>query len=158
MAQKAPRPVPEGMSTVTPVLIFNGNCRQAIDFYKKAFRAELQGEIYPSPDGKSVWHAMMKIGDSNIMLGDSMPEKYEKGPENNTTVNIWLYVEDCDAMYSNARQQGAEVTLEMNDMFWGDRMGQLKDPYGHSWTIATAKYIYTPEEMQKKQEEMMSSM
>jgi len=158
MAQKAPKAVPDGMYTVTPTLIFNGNCREAIAYYQKALKAELVGDIYPTPDGKAIWHAMIKIGNSNIMLCDAMPGGWEKGPEKSTSVGIWLYLEDCDALFNNAVKAGGEVVMPPMDMFWGDRMGKFKDPYGHSWTFATTKWIYTPEESKQKQDEMMSQM
>lgn len=158
MAQKAPSSVPQGMHTVTPHFWFNGNCREAINYYQKALKAELIGQIFPTPDGQGVWHAMMKIGDSTIMMADAQPGGWEKGPENNSTMSLWLYVDDCDTLFNNAVKNGWEIKMPITDAFWGDRMGQLKDPFGHCWTIATYMWIYTPEEMQQKQEEMMSQM
>ena len=158
MAKKATTKVPEGMYTVTPQLCFNGNCREAIEFYKKAFNAELIGNIAESPDGKSVWHAMIKIGNSHIMMGDAMPGGYETGPKGTSTVGIWLYVEDCDAWFDRAVKAGAEPAMPPMDAFWGDRMGKLKDPFGHSWDIASHDWDYTPEEIQQKQEEFLASM
>lgn len=158
MAQKAPSPVPTGMNTLTPHYWYNGNCRKAIDFYTKTFKAELMGEIIPTPDGTGVWHAMLKIGNSTIMMADATPSGWEKGPETGTTISTWLYVEDCDTFFNTAVKNGCEVTMPMMDAFWGDRMGQFKDQFGHCWTVATNKWIYTPEEMQQKQEEMMAQM
>jgi uncharacterized glyoxalase superfamily protein PhnB len=158
MAQKAPKPVPDGMHTVTPHLWFNGNCRDAVEFYKKALGAEVIGQIVPSPDGKGVWHAMVKIGDSTLMLADARAGSWEKGPDKNSTMSIWLYVEDCDAVFNNALKNGCQVIFPMADMFWGDRTGKLKDPYGHCWAVATFKWIYTPQEMKQKELEMMAKM
>lgn len=158
MAQKAPSSIPEGMHSVTPSMWFNGNCRQAIEHYKKALKAELLGDIVPSPDGKAVWHAMIKIGNSTIMVADAMPDSWEKGPVGSTSVGLWVYTDNCDDLYNNAVKHGCEIVMPMADMFWGDRMGKLKDPYGHTWVIAANQWIYTPEEMQEKQNEMMANM
>ena len=156
MAQKAPTSIPKGMYSITPSLWFNGNCKEAIDFYKKAFKAEVQGEIAWSPDGKSVWHAMIKIGNSNIMLADAMPDSWEKGPEKSSTAGLWLYTDNCDDVFNTAVKSGSSVIMPVGDMFWGDRMGKLKDPYGHTWAIATNQWIYTPEEVNKKMEEFLA--
>jgi uncharacterized glyoxalase superfamily protein PhnB len=156
MAQKATSAIPQGMHTITPSLWFNGNCRKAIDFYQKTFQAELIGQIFPTPDGTGVWHAMMKIGNSTIMMADAQTGGWERGPEKNTTMSLWLYVDDCDLLFNNSVKNGCEIKIPLMDAFWGDRMGQVKDQFGHCWTIATYKWIYTPEEMQQKQEEMLA--
>jgi PhnB protein len=101
---------------------------------------------------------MMKIGDSTLMLADARRGGWEKGPDTNSTMSIWLYVEDCDTIYNNALKNGCQVIFPMADMFWGDRTGKLKDPYGHCWAIATFKWIYTPGEMKEKELEMMAKM
>lgn len=155
--KKALKPVPEGMHNITPELWFNGNCAEAIDFYKKAFNAQLAGEVHYSPDGKSVMHAMLRIGDSNIMMADAWPGGWEKGPVDGATAALFLYVEDCDALYNQALGAGCEMMYEMMDAFWGDRMGKVKDPFGHCWSIATAKWEMTPEEIQKGQDEWFRS-
>ena len=158
MPTKAPRPVPEGMHTVTPHLWFTGNCREAVEFYQKAFGAEATSPVVPSPDGKSVMHAMIKIGDSNLMMADAWPGLAEQGPQGATTIGLFLYVADCDALYERATRAGCEVIDAIGDMFWGDRMGKVKDPFGHVWAIATHKWLYTPEEMQKGQDEWQASL
>ena len=129
--------VPEGMPTLTPHLHFNGKARDAVEWYQNALGAQLQTDIVPAPDGKSVMHAMLKVGNSPFMAADVWPG-WEKGPEQSTTVGMWVYVEDCDALWERAiNAAGAEVLMPMSDMFWGDRMGKLKDPFGHTWSIAT---------------------
>ena len=158
MSKKADKPIPEGMNTATVQLWFNGNCIQAVDFYKRAFNAKQIGEIAKGPDGNTVMHAMIKIGDSNIMLADVWPGRYESGPKGTATASIYLYVEDCDKLYNQAKKAGCEVVDEMMDAFWGDRTGTVKDPYGHCWSIATLKWMFTPEEMAKGQEDWMKSM
>ena len=157
MAQSAPKPVPDGMHTITPQLWFNGNCNEALEFYKKAFRAEQTGNVVHAPDGRYIWHAMLKIGDSYIMLADTMPGSWEKGPQRGTTLSLWLYVNNCDDLFNNAVNSGCEVVFPMDDMFWGDRTGKVKDPFGHCWAIASQRWIYTQEEVKEKLDEAIAS-
>jgi uncharacterized glyoxalase superfamily protein PhnB len=146
------------MNTVTTHLFFNGNCAEAIDFYQKAFGAELTSPAVKGPDGKSVMHALLKIGNSHVMMADAWPGMSEQGPKGSTTAGLFLYVADCDRAFDRATKAGCEAIFPMADMFWGDRMGKVKDPYGHCWAIATHKWIMTPEEMQRGQQEWLKSM
>lgn len=157
MATPAKSPIPEGMHTITPSLWFNGNCKDAIAFYQKAFNAELMGPIAFDDSGEGVMHAMMRIGNSPMMLADAWTDDSEKGPEAFTTVGMWIYTEDCDALFSVAEQAGCEEIMPMMDCFWGDRMGKLKDPFGHCWAIATHKMIFTKEEIYQGMKEMEHS-
>lgn len=145
MPTPAPNPVPEGMSTVTPHLWFNGNCGEAVAFYQRALDAHLLGDVVPGPDG-GVWHAMFSIGGSNMMAADHEGD-HEGGPTDRTTVGLFLYVEDCDAWFERAVDAGCEVIDPLEDMFWGDRVGKVKDPYGHVWAFATHKLLVSDEEM-----------
>jgi PhnB protein len=151
-------PIPPGFRTVTPHLVLRG-AGKAIDFYKKAFGAE---EIMrmPGPDGKSVMHGEIKIGDSIVMLADEFPGTPLSAPEKlgGTTVSLMLYVKDCDAVFNQAVAAGAKVSMPLMDMFWGDRYGQLTDPFGHIWAIATHKEDVLPEEMAKRGAEAMKKM
>ena len=97
MPEKAPQPVPEGMHTVTIHLWFDGNCKDAIDFYQKAFGAELVGPPVPTPDGKGIMHAMLKLGDSNIMMADANPGQWEQGPKDNATAGMWCDIKQAVA-------------------------------------------------------------
>jgi PhnB protein len=146
------------MNTITASLWFSGNCKQALEFYQKAFGAELMGEAAPMPDGSGIMHAMMRLGNSHLMMADAWPGFWEQGPKDYATTGLWLYVEDSDALYNKAVKAGCEVLEEIMDAFWGDRMGKVKDPFGHTWAIATHKWIFTPEEMQKGQEEWLASL
>ncbi len=152
MAHKAKKPVPEGLSSLTTQLWFNGNCREAIEFYKKALGAKVAGGIDVMPDGR-VMHARLKIGDSNVFCADTMGSEHSKGPEHYVTASFYLYVKDCDAVFNRAKDAGCEVLMPLEDMFWGDRSGELKDPFGHIWDIATNKLVLSPEEMKKAGEE-----
>ena len=158
MPEKAANPIPEGMLNVTAHLWFNGNCNQAIELYQKAFGAELAAPAVPTPDGKGVLHALLKLGDSRLMMADAWPGNFEQGPQDSTTVGLFLYVEDCDAVFKRATEAGLETVAEMADMFWGDRMGKVRDTFGHTWAIATFKWAMTPEEIQKGQAEWLASM
>jgi PhnB protein len=150
-------PIPQGLHTVTPHLVIKGAAK-AIDFYKKAFGAE---EIVrmPAPDGNLVMHAQLKIGDSMIMLADEFPQGgCNKSPASagSTTVVLHLYVQDADAVFNKATAAGAKVIMPLMDMFWGDRYGQVSDPFGHVWSIATHKEDLTPQEMAKRQKEFFA--
>ena len=98
----APKPVPEGMNTLTTHLWFSGRCGQAVEFYQKALGAELAGPVVPYPDGQGVMHAMLKLGNSHFMLADAAPGGWEKGPETYATAGLFAYVEDCDALFQRA--------------------------------------------------------
>jgi uncharacterized glyoxalase superfamily protein PhnB len=154
MPTKATTPVPQGMNTVTPYLVFTGNCSQALEFYQKALGAQLTYQADKTPDGK-VMHAMLKIGDSNIMLSDTWQPR-EKATGLNS--NLWLYVEDADLFFNRAVDAGCTVSMKMEDAFWGDRLGQVQDPFGHTWNFATRKWILTPEEMKKPVEKWLNSV
>ena len=147
------KPIPEGAHTVTPHLICAG-AADAIEFYKKAFNAT---EFFrmPGPKGGTM-HAEIRIGDSNVMLMDEMPECGGLGPKSlkGSPVTLHLYVEDVDAFVARAVGAGAKITMPITDMFWGDRYGQLEDPFGHKWSVATHTRDVGPEEMQKAIQQM----
>jgi PhnB protein len=152
---KATKAVPDGYHTVTPTLTLD-NCAQAIDWYKEALGATERARAV-GPDGK-IMHAEIIIGDSIIMVSD--PMMGFKGPKaiGGSPASMWLYVEDCDALYNRAVKAGAEVLPgmgQMQDQFWGDRSGSVIDPFGYKWTFATHKEDVTPEEMKRRQDEWM---
>jgi PhnB protein len=142
-----PAPIPNGMHTVTPHLVCAGGA-DAIDFYKRAFNAEEMMRL-PGQNGK-LMHGCIRIGDSLVMLADEYPEWGSFGPNSlkGTTVTIHLYVEDADKQFNQAIAAGCTVHMPMADMFWGDRYGIVKDPYGHLWAIATHIRDVSPEEIQ----------
>ncbi len=128
--------IPEGMHSLTPHLVCRG-AAAAIEFYGRAFGA-IELFRLPGPDGRLI-HACVRIGDSQLFLVDEMPEHGALGPQalNGTPVTLHLQVEDADAAFARAVQAGATVSMPLADMFWGDRYGQLVDPFGHHWSIAT---------------------
>jgi PhnB protein len=142
------KPVPEGYHTVTPYLSVKG-AAAAIDYYKKAFGAV---ELYRLPMGDRVGHAEIRIGDSTLMLADEFPEMGSRSPESygGSPVGMAIYTEDCDAMFQRALAAGGTETRPMQDQFYGDRSGQLKDPFGHLWTVCTHKEDVSPEEMKRR--------
>ena len=148
MAKPAPKPIPEGMHSLTPHLVCAG-AADAIDFYKRAFDATEQARM-PGPDGK-LMHAAVKIGDSTLMLVDENPQWGALGPKalKGSPVTIHLYVPDVDATVAQAVAAGARVTMPVADMFWGDRYGQLEDPFGHRWSVATHMRDLTSEEIRE---------
>jgi PhnB protein len=144
------KPIPDGFHTLTPHLVVKG-ASQAIEFYKKAFGAEEISRA-AGPDGKSLMHADLRIGDSRLFLVDEFPEMDCRGPQSigGTPVTIHMYVEDVDAAFNKAVAAGAQVRMPLADMFWGDRYGVLADPFGHAWSLATHKEDLTPEEIDRR--------
>jgi PhnB protein len=151
------KPIPEGYHSATPYLTVH-DAAGAIEFYKKAFHARELLRM-PMPGGK-VAHAEIKIGDSVIMLGDESPMAGTRSPHSlgGTASGVMLYVDDCDKVYNQAVSAGATAEAPPADMFWGDRYGRLKDPYGHSWSIATHKEDVAPAEMEKRMKEFQAKM
>ncbi len=147
------KPIPEGMHSLTPHLVCAG-AADAIAFYTKAFGAVELSRL-PGPGGK-LMHGAVKIGDSTLMLVDEMPEWGALGPKalKGSPVTIHLYVEDVDAAVAKAVAAGAKVTMPVADMFWGDRYGQIEDPFGHRWSIATHKRDVSSEEMREAMKKM----
>ncbi len=141
--------VPEGFHTVTPHLVVRG-ASEAIEFYKKAFGAQELSRA-PAPDGKSLIHAMLQIGDSRVFLNDEFPDRDVLSPLGlkRSPVTIHLYVQDPDRVFHQATQAGARVVMPLADQFWGDRYGILVDPYGHHWSIGSHIKDVSPAEMQK---------
>jgi len=142
------KPIPEGYHSITPYLIVNGGAK-ALDFYKKAFGAT---ELFRMEHEGKIGHAEIKIGDSPIMLADEQPGMGYVSPQalGGTPVSLMIYVEDVDKTYKQAISSGGVEVKALQDQFYGDRSGTLKDPFGHVWTVATHKEDVTPEEMNKR--------
>jgi PhnB protein len=152
---KAAKAVPEGYHTITPSLTLD-NASKTIEWYKKALGAE---EISRSagPDGK-IMHAELKIGDSRFMMNDVMMGA--KGPKafGGSPASLWLYVNDCDALFNRAVSAGAKEQMPLADQFWGDRGGAITDPEGYTWWIATRKEDLTRDEMNKRAADFFKQM
>jgi len=153
----APRAA-SAQQSVTPYLVVSSG-EHAIAFYKKAFGAE---ELYrmPTPDGQRIMHASLKINGSCVMLADEFPEHGgNRGPDmvGSTTVSIHLQVPNADKAFSQAVAAGATVIMPLADMFWGDRFGKLRDPFGHEWSIAHHVRDVSPAEMKEAAKKAFSS-
>ena len=157
MSQTA-KAVPQGFHTLTPHLTVR-NADQAIEFYKKAFGAEVLGDVARLPNGK-VMHALLRIGDSNLMLNDEMPEMGALAPVSagSSPVTIHIYTPDVDAAFNRATSAGAQVKMPLMDQFWGDRYGVVTDPSGHQWSLAAHVRDLSPEEMRRGMNEAMAKM
>lgn len=155
MAKAAARPVPEGYHTITPALTLD-NAARTIEWYKKALGAEEMSRS-TGPDGK-IMHAEIKIGDSRVMMNDAMMGM--KGPQSlgGSPATLWLYVNDCDALFNRAVGAGAKVQVPIDNQFWGDRGGAVVDPEGYTWWIASRKEELTDEEVQQRAAEMFKQM
>lgn len=136
------------MHTLTPHLIC-ADAIAAMEYYKKAFNAVEEMKLL-APNGQLV-HGSMRIGDSMLMLAEECPEFGNFAPKeaNASSVYLHLMVPDVDASMKQAEAAGAKITMPATDMFWGDRYGQLIDPFGHRWSVATHIKDMTPEEIQE---------
>ena len=148
MDNTAAKPIPEGMHSLTPHLVCAG-AADAIEFYKKAFNAVELARL-PGPDGK-LMHALVRIGDSALMLVDENPQWGMLGPKalKGSPVTIHLYVKNADVTAAQAVAAGAKITMPLADLFWGDRYGQLEDPFGHRWSVATHVRDLSPDEIRQ---------
>jgi PhnB protein len=151
------KPIPDGYSTVTPYLIVK-DAAKAIAFYTKAFGAT---ELFrmADPSGR-ICHAEIQLGTSRLMLADEFPQYGARSPESfgGSPVGLAVYVEDVDALASQAVAAGAKVERPVQDQFYGDRSGTFVDPFGHKWTLSTHKEDVAPDEMNRRFEEAMKKM
>jgi PhnB protein len=151
--------IPDGYHTVTPSLTVK-NGAEAIEFYKRALGArELMRML--GPDGK-LMHAEIEVGNSRIMLNDESPEMGCQAPASmgggKVASSLYLFVEDVDKAFRRATEAGAKPLMPPTDMFWGDRFGQVEDPSGHRWGLATHKEDLSPAEMERRQKEFFAQM
>ncbi len=147
-------PIPTGFRTVTPYLAIEG-AAQALEFYKKAFDAkELARQ--ETPDGKIV-HARVRIGDSLVMMSDVFPGSSSKSPYalGGSAVTLHLYSKDVDKMWQRALGAGARVVMPLDNQYWGERYGQLVDPFGHRWSISMQVKM-SRQEMEEKEKAAMA--
>ena len=158
---KAPRKVqaiPKGYQTLTTGFCVRGAV-QAIDFYKRAFGAKERMRLM-KPDGTTVAHAELTIGDSVFMLGEEDPGMGTRSAQTlgGTPVNLYLYVAGVDTAVARAVAAGAKPVMPVTDMFWGDRIGSVEDPYGQKWTLATHKEDVAPREMAERAQAFYAKM
>ena len=149
------KPIPDGYPQVTPYLCVDG-AKAAIEFYSNVL-GDRERMHMPGPGGK-IGHAELELGDSLIMLADEFPEMGVRGPKavGGTPVMIMIYVEDADAVFDAAVAAGATALRPVENQFYGDRIGQFEDPFGHRWSVATHVEDVPPDEMEKRAAEAMS--
>ena len=148
--------IPSGYHTVTPSFTFKDS-QQAMEFYKKAFGANVL-DVFPSPTGRGIMHATMQIGNSIMMMGDENPGCKSAETLGGSPISLFIYVPNVDAAFKQAIEAGATVVMPVADMFWGDRAGHLKDPFGYSWMIATHTQDLTQEQIRKGAEAFFAQM
>ena len=152
--------VPEGYYAVTPSFTFKDS-KKAIEFYKKAFGAKVL-DLFPNPSGQGIMHATIQIGNSIVMMGDEMPgaENCPKSAETlgSSPISLYVYVPNVDAAFKQAVAAGGTATMPVADMFWGDRAGSIKDPFGYPWMIATHTQDLTQDEIRKGAEAFFAQM
>jgi uncharacterized glyoxalase superfamily protein PhnB len=141
--------IPKGYHTVTPYLVIDG-AKKVIDFLKKAFDAQ-QVTLMPGDGPDKIGHAEVKIGDSIIMIGDAMADQKA------IPTMLYLYVEDADATFKRAKQAGGTVIKDIENQFYGDRAGCVKDPSGNLWWIASHVEEVAPDELKRRHDAMMKT-
>jgi PhnB protein len=151
--------IPDGYHAITPHLVVR-DVRKAIAFYKSAFGAE-EISLHTMPDGKTVMHGEICIGNSRILMAEENPQwgcVSPLGLGGKSPVSLHLYVKDCDATFNQAVKAGATPAMPPADMFWGDRFSKVVDPFGHQWSIATHIKDMTEAEVAKAGAEFFAKM
>lgn len=149
--------IADGFTAATPY-IYLKDTNAAIAFYTKAFGATERSRM--EGPGGSIMHAEIDIGGAVVMLADANPDWDMRTPDElgGRSGSVFIYVPDVDATMAKVVENGGTVTEEAKDMFWGDRFGQIIDPFGHKWGIATHVEDVAPEDMAKRQEAWMKEM
>jgi PhnB protein len=147
--------IPEGFNTVTPYLVIKGAAK-AIEYYKHVFGAKVLVRM-DGPNGQ-VGHAELQIGDSRIMLADENPQMGHRSAETigASPVSLYAYFPDCDKVVEKAVAEGAKIERPVEDQFYGDRSGFIRDPFGHFWGVATHKEDVSPQELEERAKKMMT--
>lgn len=143
------KPVPDDYDALVPYFIVR-DAAKAIEFYKEVLGATELVRM-PTPDGKKVMHAEIKIRGHVLMLGEENPQMGALAPQPGATppASVMFYVQDVDAVFNKAVAKGAKGLMPPMDMFWGDRYGKFVDPFGHLWGVATHKKDVSADEMAK---------
>lgn len=146
---------------ITPYLVVS-DARGAVEFYKKAFGAVQDGEAHTMPGGDKVMHVRVVINGGLVMLADDFSGMMGTKPETpealgGSPITLALQLDDVQSFWDRAMAGGAKVTMPLADQFWGDRYGQVVDPYGHKWSMSQTIKVMTDAEMQESAQEMMGS-
>ncbi|SIT11899.1 Uncharacterized conserved protein PhnB, glyoxalase superfamily [Thalassolituus maritimus] len=139
-------PIPEGFTNLIPYLTCK-DADKAIEFYQSAFNAELLHRI-PTADNR-VMHASLRINGAILMLTDEVPEWHNFGPQalGGSPVGIHMYCDDVGASFAQAVAAGCELVMPLENTFWGERFGMLRDPFGHKWSLSMCVAIVTEDDM-----------
>ena len=151
--------IPDGYHAVTPSFTFKDS-KKAIEFYKKAFGAKVL-DVFQNLTGNGIMHATIQIGNSILMMVDEMPSSTcPKSAETvgSSPISLFVYVLDADAAFKQAVTAGGIATMPVADMFWGDRAGSVRDPFGYSWMLATHKQDLTQDQIRKNAETFFAQM
>jgi PhnB protein len=148
------KPIPDAYPRVVPYLVMDG-AAAAIEFYEKVLGTKERMRL-DAPEGR-IGHAELELGDSLIMLADEVPDMNIRGPKSvgGSPVTLSVYVEDVDGVFERATEAGATTLRPVEDQFYGDRVGQFEDPFGHRWSVATHVEDVPPEEMEKRAAQAM---
>jgi len=151
------KPIPDGFTTLTPSFTFKDS-KKAIEFYQKAFDAQVI-DCMPNPKGSGTMHATLKIGNAILMMGDEMgPTCKSAETLGGSPITLYVYVPNVDEAFKKAIDAGASTTMPVADMFWGDRAGTLKDPFGYTWMIGTHQKDLSESEIQEGAKQFMAKM
>jgi uncharacterized glyoxalase superfamily protein PhnB len=150
-------PIPAGFNSISSHVIVHDGVA-AIEFYKKALGAQEVMRLM-SPDGKALMHAQMKVGNSMLMLASEFPPNcLSPKTRGGSSVYLHIYTENADVLFDRAVAAGCKINMPMSDTFWGDRYGQVEDPFGHQWSFATHKHDWTEEQIAANAKEFMAKM
>jgi len=157
MSTPLAKPIPDGFNSLSAHLIVNDGLA-AIEFYKKALGAQEVMRMM-SPDGQALMHAQLKVGNSTLMLANEFPPNcLSPKSRGGSSVFLHIYTENADALFDRAVAAGCQIRMPMSDTFWGDRYGQVEDPFGHQWSIATHQHDWTPEQIAANAKEFFAKM
>jgi PhnB protein len=150
----AVKPIPDGYHRMNIHLSYK-DATKAMEFYKKAFGAEQHGPIMPGPGGKGVMHAELRVGDTIFFLADDSMGRGTTVEGGQAKAFVpHLAVENVDAAWKRAVDAGCKVTMPIENMFWGDRYGQVEDPFGLTWALMQHVEDVPMEEMGKRAAKM----
>lgn len=144
--------IPDNLSPVTACIVVR-DATAALEFYQQAFEAT-PGLMLKTPDGKLA-HGEMTVAGTVVMLVEEFPDGELVSPMavGRTTASLLIYVKEIDKTYAHAIAAGAEIVHPIENQFYGDRAGTVRDPFGHIWTIASKNENLTKEEIQKRAED-----
>lgn len=150
------KPIPEGYHSITPSIVCR-NAAKAIEFYKEVFHAKEKARM--TGPGGLIMHAELLIGDSHLMMCDEIPGM-AAAPSAGTPncFHLFVYTDDVDTVFNRAVQAGCKVEMPLQNQFWGDRYGKLRDPFGYVWGLAQHVEDLPIEEIKKRSDAFAAQM